>query len=122
MASQVSGNVKEEINTLKESMDSFALNVTSQISLMETKLTKHDTRLDNNEDDIEKVILLNQLRIIGLPFNENENLNDFFMNLSKAIGYSTETQASIPSLRRIPYRKNGITTGSNTILDTVKPL
>lgn len=116
MASEVSGNVKEEINTLKDSMDSFASNVTSQISLIETKLTTHDERLDNNEDDIERITLLNQLRIVGLPFSENENLIDFFIKLSNAIGYSMESPSSIPSLRRIPSRKNGIATGTNTIL------
>lgn len=116
MANQVSGNVKEEINTLKESMDTIASNVSNQISLIEDKLTNHNTRLDNNEDDIERITLLNQLRIVGLPFNDNENLMDFFNKLSKVIGYSTENTASMPSLRRIPLRKNGMITGSNTII------
>lgn len=115
MANQVSVNVKEEINTLKESMNTFASNVTNQIALIENKLTKHDTRLDNNEDDIERITLLNQVRIVGLPFNENEKLTEFFIKLSIAIGYSTENAASIPALRRIPIKKYGIITDSRTI-------
>lgn len=116
LAEKVSEDVKKEIHTLRTSMDTFTSTMSTQITLIESKLNNHDNRLLNNEDDIERVSLLNQLRLTGIPFNENEKLSELFITLANHIEYPINESANIPTLKRIPMRKNGIITGSNTII------
>lgn len=116
LAEKVSEYVKKEISSLKTSMDTFTSTISSQITVIESKLNNHDYRLSNNEDDIERISLLNQLRLVGIPFNTNENLTELFESLANFIEYPINDSANIPTLKRIPMKKDGITIGSNTII------
>lgn len=108
--------LKDELGALKTAMDNFSSNVKNQISELKTELINHNNRITNNENDIDRVTLLNQLRLTGLPAKENENLKNIFDKIAAEIGYNTDEPNSQPVLKRIPYRKNGILSGSNTII------
>lgn len=116
MGNTISNEFKTEIDALKSAMDSFQTDISNRVSCFETELDDHNKRLTNNEDDIDRVTLLSQLRITGYPYKDDENLNDLFTTIANEIGYSMIEPSKVPMLRRLPFTKNGITSGSNTIL------
>lgn len=116
MGNSISENLKGEITQLKLSMDSSSDNITQRMTSIENELKVHNNKLSRNEDDINRITLLNQLRLTGCPFIEGENLFNIIKPIADNIGYSFENPSAIPIMRRIPIRKNGTVIGSNTII------
>lgn len=80
-------------------------------------MNSHEQRLDNNEDDINRLRYANDLRLIGIPHVQNENLVQIFQTLASIIGYDSVINAT-KIMERLPARNKitGIVTASPTIL------
>lgn len=114
--SSLDDDLKNDLSNIKLAMDSFSSNVTHELSSLKSEIIKHDQRINNNTDDIDRIQLLNQLRVTGVPSSENEDLKLVFDKIAIEIGYDNNDPNGIPLIRRIPLRKNGLTIGSNTII------
>lgn len=66
-------------------------------------------RINNTEDDIQRVRLNLDLKVTGLVYKNDENLNELFLKLSSEIDFNPNSMACTPTLDRIPIKNK--TTG-----------
>lgn len=109
---------KEEVQSIKISVDEFKSTIAKDIDTIKSHMHEHSKRLDNTEDDINRIKLATDLRLIGFPHNQNENLFELFAKIAAIIGYDTTLHISVPIIERVPIRNraNGTLMPSSTIL------
>lgn len=114
LASQVSA----EVSTLKESFEQLRSKVSCDVNEIENILHEHTTRIENNEDDLERMQLNSDLRISGFPVRDGENLLDLYHYISSEIGYDSNFQTYPTSIERVPMlnRATGLQMPSTTIM------
>lgn len=76
-------------------MDDFKFNISAGISSINERLNSHEQRLDNNEDDINRLRYANDLRLTGIPHVQNENLVQIYQTLSAICENLTKKNATI---------------------------
>lgn len=103
----IGAKLDSDINSINNKFENYASNISSNIVTIESELYSHSERIFNTEDDIKRVTLLNQLRILGFPAVINENLMGIFDGIAKKIGYVIQNQNEIPTISRIPIRSRG---------------
>lgn len=101
MSADIRTDMKGQIETLQNSLNTFSSNINSEISIMKNVMDNHDEHLNLHDDDIQRVTLLNQLILTGISPTQNENLKSIFETIAKHINYNTNDPMSIPQLRRI---------------------
>lgn len=94
MATKVEGDVP----SLKSSVDEFKAEITDELLDVKKQLASHSQRIENTEDDIERIKRSHDLRITGFPVKDNENLLHIYGTIAKEIGY--ETSKRIPVKNR----------------------
>lgn len=97
-------SLSTEVTAIKTSVDEFKFNVSNDISELKTHLSLHEHRINNTEDDIQRLKRSLDLRIVGFPTKENENLVTIFEKISNEIGYASHSSAVIPSIERMMTR------------------
>lgn len=70
------------------------------------------SRIKSVERDFDRVKLLNEVKIIGIPPAENENLDNIFKTLAQFIGFDTSIAIYVPAIQRLPIRDK--TSGERT--------
>lgn len=110
--------VESDVQLLKNAVDDFKSKINSDITAINDTLASHSQRLDNTEDDINRLRYANDLRLTGIPYVQNENLVEIFSKLASIINYDCSSTACIPILERLPTRNRatGIMIASPTIL------
>lgn len=99
---ELTSTVNTEVNDLKVSVEDMKAKVSSDIESLKQHVTEHKQRLDNNEDDINRLKLSADLRMNGIPFKQGENLIELFYKIATAIGYDSSTSPNVPFIKRIP--------------------
>lgn len=110
--------IDTEISTITTQFNGFAADVKSEIISIESQLKAHSDRISYTEDDVKRITMLNQLRVLGFPAVINENLRCIFDSLATDIGYVPQSDSEIPTISRIPMinKQTGAVTSSGTIL------
>lgn len=67
-------------------------------------INSHGHRFNNVEDDFNRLRHSADLRLTGLPYNENENLLEVFEKIAATLNYDTTASVNIPLIERIPIR------------------
>lgn len=117
---KVKEEFQSELKKLNENIDS---NIKTQITQIESKLEKNTQKLNEeinsirqqiNEsskpsvssvnNDFDRLMLINDLKVVGIPYRDDENLHDVFTKIAAIIGYDTTNPTSIPYMRRIITR------------------
>lgn len=96
--------VNTEVQELKVSVDDLNTKVSSEIESLKQHVTEHNQRLDNNDDDINRLKLSADLRMNGIPFVQGENLAELFQKIAATIGYDSSNNSNVPLIKRIPVR------------------
>lgn len=111
-------SVKAEVQTIKNSVEQFKTAVGTDIVSIRSRIQENSKRIDNTEDDINRLKLANDLRLIGFPYIQNENLFDLFAKIATIIGYDTTLHISVPIIERVPIhnKATGTLMPSSTIL------
>lgn len=111
-------NVNNEITSLKTCVIDLEKKVINDVNEIKLQLNNHTQRIDNNEDDLQRVQLSQDLRLTGFAHKDNENLLDIFNKIANEIGFEMSAGTSAPTLERIPIKNR--TTGrfmpSSTII------
>lgn len=76
-------NVNVEVQNIKTSINDFKSELSTEITALKGQITEHAQRLNNNDDDINRLKLIADLRIIGVQFKQNENLVELFTNYNR---------------------------------------
>lgn len=96
--------VNTDISTLKESVDDFKANVTSELGTIKQHIDNHSHRLDNAEDDIQRLQRNQELRLVGFQHKDNENLSELFGTIANVIGFNNNNNSLVPIMSRIYVR------------------
>lgn len=100
----LASNVNSEVASLKACVGDFEKKITNDIDGIKSQLNCHTKRIDNTEDDLQRMVLSQDLRLIGFAFNEQENLLEIFNKIANEIGFAASEGTSAPSLERIKVR------------------
>lgn len=106
--SELAIKVEGDVSKLKSSMDEFKAEVSGELHDVKVQLSSNTPRIDNTEDDIQRIQRSSDLRVIGFPVKENENLFEIFKAIANEIGFEINSQFCTPTIERIPI-KNRIT-------------
>lgn len=101
---EITSTVNNEMQSLKGSFDDLKTKLSSDVESLKEQVAEHTQRLNNNEDDINRLKLSADLRLNGIPFSKDENLAQLFNTIAAEIGYDTTTNSNVPLLKRIPIR------------------
>lgn len=112
----LSAKVNTEVLSLRNSVDSFKEKIGEDIVIIRNQITEQSFRIDNTEDDIQRIKLAADLRLTGFPARENENLIDLFCAIESEIGCEGFVNTN-PFLERVHMRN--ITTGQFIASSTV---
>lgn len=104
--SELASQVNTEVQSIKNSVAEFHNKITNDIDAMNEMLKNHANRLDNNDDDIQRVQLSQDVRLIGFAVKDNENLNEIFRKVATEIGFAIGD--TMPGIERMPM-KNHVT-------------
>lgn len=116
--SDLAAQVNVDVTALKNTLDEFNTKVTSEFDNIKLQLSEHTQRIENNEDDIQRVKLFGDLRITGFPAKDGEILREIFDKIAKEIGYNVTADTTIPTIQRITskYKANGVAVPSTVIM------
>lgn len=108
----------QEVQQLKNSVDEFKTQVGDDLNNVQIQLKNHNQRIENTEDDIERLKFSQDLRVIGFAYKDNENLVEIYQKIALEIGFNMAQCPNTPILERIPIRNKttGLMIPSNTIL------
>lgn len=109
--------VKDEVQSIKQTVNEFQTKICHDIDSMSSTLKNHADRIDNTEDDIQRVQLSQDLRLIGFAVKENENLVDIFRIVAEEIGCPISANANMPTIERIPMKNHA--TGQMMLSPTI---
>lgn len=114
----LSNKVDQDINSLKTSVEDFKTKVSNELTHVKTQLVIHNQRIDNTEDDIQRLTRNQDLRLTGFPAKDNENLVNYVLLIAKEIGYTSLSETNAPLIERITIKNKttGLMMSSNTIL------
>lgn len=93
--------VKEEVTVLKSSVVEFHNKINDELNEVKAKLSSYAERMENNDDDLQRLQRNKDLRLTGFAAKENENLHDLFAKVATAIGFELGTSATMPVIERI---------------------
>lgn len=110
--------VNGDFQSLKTSVDEFKSNITCEMTEIKAQLSENTQRIENTEDDIQRLKRSQDLRLTGFPPKENENLLEYLKQIAKEIAYDSFSETHVLLMERIPVKNK--TTGqmmqSNTII------
>lgn len=84
--SHFASQICTEVNNIKSSIAQLQSQLTDNVSEFRMQLSEHTSRIDNTEDDIERIQRNCDLRISGFPPRENENVCYIFQSIAYGIG------------------------------------
>lgn len=116
--SELATQVSSDVNTLKTAVNDLNAKVSNDVGEIKIQLSEHLIRIENTEDDIERLKIANDLRVSGIPVKDNENLLDSFRSIASEIGFDVGAQPNPTSIERIPIlnKVTGAIIPSNTIM------
>lgn len=109
--------VNDDVQAMKNTVAEFQNKISKDIDTMNTTLKNHAERLDNNEDDIQRVQLSQDLRLVGFAVKENENLVEIFHEVAIEIGFATGESVVMPTIERMPTKNHS--TGQMMLSPTI---
>lgn len=100
--------IRSTNNSIDVNHDDISTKIESMTKNFHERIDKVDynckvalSRLDSSEDAIERITKANDLRIIGVPMSQHEDLKSIFKRIAKVINYSIDCPLYIPSLSRL---------------------
>lgn len=101
---QLRQELKADLNALNTKVNEATGTLAKQIKSVDLAVTSCTNRLNATERDFDRIKLMNEVKIIGIPPASNENLDEVFMKLATVIGFNTSTAINIPTTKRLLIR------------------
>lgn len=116
--SDLASNLNTEVNALKATVDELRSQVSDDMVNVNGQLSNHEQRILNTEDDIQRLQRSLDLRVVGFPTKENENLLELFESIAHEIGFASHSASTTPSIERmlVRSRTTGQMISSGTIM------
>lgn len=113
----MSQKLADQIQGINDRVTQIETNVNTKIDALNKRIDNSGAST-NNEDDFQRMMKLNELKITGIVTNAELNIGQIFLSIAKLIDFDATNQVNIPSFHRI--FKKGETGGSESVpLNTV---
>lgn len=99
---------KAEIDKIQNKIDTSSETFNHKVNEISNSISNLEARVEHVEKDHERFSRMNELKLIGVPFIENENLSITFIKLAELLGYDASNTINIPSISRT-IKRNKIT-------------
>lgn len=113
----LASQVNNDVQALQTSVTEFQTKITSDMDAINLTLKNHADRLDNNEDDVQRVQLSQDVRLVGFAVKENENLIEIYRKVAEEIGFATTDNIGVPTIERLSTKNH--TTGQIMLSPTI---
>lgn len=100
----LSTKLEAEVNSIKSCVNEFKTDVNNELCAFKNQLNEHSMRIDNTQDEIERLKRSLDLRLTGFPPKDGENLSDYIVQIASETGFNFFTQANFPLIDRIIFR------------------
>lgn len=67
-------------------------------------MTECVQRIGDTENDLDRLVLMNEVKFVGVPPTDNENLQGIFASIAAFLGFDTSNPTNLPSLVRLSSR------------------
>lgn len=114
---ELASKVNSDVQAIKNTVTEFQNKIVTDIDSMNSTLQHHSVRLDNNEDDIQRVQLSQDVRLVGFAVKENENLVEIFRKIADNIGFAIGNNVGMPTVERMPTKNSA--TGQMMLSPTI---
>lgn len=113
---ELASKVEGDVSAIKASVVEFKAEIAGELCEVKEQLNIHSQRIENHEDDIQRIQRSNDLRITGFQAKANEDLHAIYNAIATEIGF--DNPPLTPTIERIPIRNKttGLMIKSNTIL------
>lgn len=105
LSDSVEQNMKNQINKMEEKIDQVTKQFNNELTSIRKNVSESMNAVEpTKNDDFDRLLIINDLKIVGIPYKDDENLLEIFMKIASFIGYDTSSPLAIPSFRRIISR------------------
>lgn len=98
-----------QVDNIDKRLSEVVSKYEEKFAATDMQISQLSANVNKNENDIMRMERLNELRIIGIPFSPNENLQEIFASISDSIKYNSTTMFNFPSLFRIGANNRNVT-------------
>lgn len=113
---QISESIKTEMKTellkVNEKIDSTTELFEQKIISVNKNVSECIQRIEDSENDLDRLVLMNEVKFVGVPPTDNENLQGIFNSIAAFLGFDTTNPTNLPSLIRL--NKHDPSTGALT--------
>lgn len=101
LGDELKNEFQSQITQLNDKIDANRANVQQQIDDLKVNVDQCMKHTSNTDDDVQRVIKLNELKISGIMHTNDENLNVIFNNMAKLVKFDLSCVNNVPALTRI---------------------
>lgn len=101
-------NIQSKVDEVNTRIDNIHVEVSTQMKSMKMTVNHCVEQLKTNEDDSIRIAKLNELKIIGITYSPDHDLQQLFTEIAKVIGFDLTSAVNIPQVTRA-YHRNKIT-------------
>ena len=98
---EVQSNINKKIEGLQQVVDNLKMSIDKRFENVSMQCVAAVQKIEAIEDELLRRDKANELRIVGIPFIEGENLTDIFNKIASKLGYETGNPVMAPFLNRI---------------------
>lgn len=108
LGDQLKSELSSQINDVNNKIDSLQHNVSGQLISLQTNVDGCIDRINTSEDDVRRIAKLNELKIKGIPYTPDENLQTIFQSISRIVGFDMNGPNRCPELYRTQMKSSAV--------------
>lgn len=108
LGDQLKSDLNGQIDDVNKKIDTLQSNVKNHLTTIQKNVDGCMDRVNLSEDDIRRNMKSNELKIKGIPYAPDENLQTLFERISQFIGYDVNGPNQMPQLNRIRKKSDAV--------------
>lgn len=120
LGDEIKSEFQAKITQINEKIVANQECVQQQINELKSNVTQCMEQKAGTDDDMQRIIKLNELKINGIAYRNDENLCKVFNEISKLVQFNLTNVNNLPTLTRIFKRNQNTNTNTPTSIVIVK--
>lgn len=120
LSDEIKSEFQAKITELNDKIDANQQNVQQQINDLKSNVANCTEQSTCYDDDMQRMLKLCELKISGIAYKSDENLNVTFNEISKLVQFDLTTGINMPTLTRIYKYNHASKTSTPTPIIIVK--
>lgn len=101
LGDEIKSEFQMKISQINEKIDANQENVQQQINSLKSNVAQCMEQATGTDDDMQRLLKLNELKINGIAYNNNENLCQIFTEIANLVQFNLNNVNNMPMLTRI---------------------